>query len=764
LIHAAVARLLANVAEPAGTLLVLDDLQWAGPDALDLINMLARSASPMLRLVGAYRDTEVRPADPLGLLLADLAQARLARQHPLGPLGADEAVALLEDLLLDVAAGKRGLVEAVQQRAGGMPFFLVSYAQALQQGSVEGVPWDLAQGVRQRVALLPEAARRLLGVAAIVGRRVPRALLVAATGQPEEDVLVGLETACQARLLLEVADDGYVFAHDLVREVVEADVGAARRAVLHRRVAEALEGDPGGAAPELLAYHYGRGGLPDQAVLYLERAGDHAWGQRAPGAAEDHFRAALERLDERGRAHEAARVREKLGEVLYRIGRYDAAVAVLEQAAEAYRIAGDLDGQVRVTADLGRTHAVRGTTAAGLALLTALLERVERAGAFPPALATLSYVLSWLLFSVGQYEAALAGCERAAGLARAAGDDDTLIRTQGLRVNLLQMLGRLREALRVGEEMLGLPEEASYVEVHVIALRDLAYVYALQGTFETSRRLFDLSFTLTVQMENPSYLSLILALRGWLAALTGDGQRAHAELDQALALSRQADQSWYSPYPLIFLARLDLAEGASATATASLQEAGTLAERGGDLQALRMASGVMAEIEILEGHAEAATTRLVPLLDRPGREECDVTMVLPVLAWAQLELGQLDQATDAVEQALKRARPEEMRLVLVEALRVKALIALRRGEWDEAARSLEEGLALARAMPYPYAEARLLQVDGALHAQQGEPPAARERLEAARVLFARLGARMDIARVERALGALSQNDPPGVLR
>ncbi len=37
LIHAAVARLLANVAGPAGALLVLDDLQWAGPDALDLI-------------------------------------------------------------------------------------------------------------------------------------------------------------------------------------------------------------------------------------------------------------------------------------------------------------------------------------------------------------------------------------------------------------------------------------------------------------------------------------------------------------------------------------------------------------------------------------------------------------------------------------------------------------------------------------------------------------------------------------------------------
>jgi len=132
LIHAAVARLLANVAGPAGTLLVLDDLQWAGPDALDLICTLARGAPATLRLVGAYRDTEVQPADPLGLLLADMAQAGLARQHSLGPLAADEAVALLEDLLLDAAAGERGRVEEVLRRTGGIPFFLVSYAQALQ--------------------------------------------------------------------------------------------------------------------------------------------------------------------------------------------------------------------------------------------------------------------------------------------------------------------------------------------------------------------------------------------------------------------------------------------------------------------------------------------------------------------------------------------------------------------------------------------------------------------------------------------------------
>src|SRR5439155_26855573 len=127
-----------------------------------------------------------------------------------------------------------------------------------------------------------------------------------------------------------------------------------------------------------------------------------------------------------------------------------------------------------------------------------------------------------------------------------------------------------------------------------------------------------------------------------------------------------------------------------------------------------------------------------------------------VLAWAHLELGQVDQAAEAVGQALVRARREDMRLVVVEALRVQALIALRQGQWDEAARSLEEGLALARSMPDPYAEARLLHVNGRLQAQKGEPEAAQERLEAALAIFARLGASTDAGQVEQLLAGLSQ--------
>ena len=92
---------------------------------------------------------------------------------------------------------------------------------------------------------MPEVAREVLGVAAVVGRVVPPKLLRAVIARPEPMLLAALDAIRRARLLVETAEDGYRFPHDVIREVVEADLGPARRAALHRRVAEALASQAG---------------------------------------------------------------------------------------------------------------------------------------------------------------------------------------------------------------------------------------------------------------------------------------------------------------------------------------------------------------------------------------------------------------------------------------------------------------------------------------------------------------------------------------
>lgn len=287
LMFEAVSRFLANVGGPAGTLLVLDDLQWASNDALDLLSTLVRSAADTgLRTVWAYRDTEVGLRDVLSIALEELAQFRLAAHHTLAPLAPEEARQLLEVILDEIDEPEQGIQSTMRaqvlQRAEGIPFFIVSCAQGLRlrDGDTreDVIPWDVIHSVRQRVAALPEDAQMLLSLAAVVGREVPTALLVAAAARMEEDVAAVLEEACRRRLLIEERHGSH-FAHDVIREVIEADLGLARRQLLHRRVGVAMEALYADRLPdyyEMLAFHYQQAEIPQKALVYLVKSGDKA--------------------------------------------------------------------------------------------------------------------------------------------------------------------------------------------------------------------------------------------------------------------------------------------------------------------------------------------------------------------------------------------------------------------------------------------------------------------------------------------------------
>jgi tetratricopeptide (TPR) repeat protein/transcriptional regulator with XRE-family HTH domain len=749
LMFEAVCRFVANVATSAGTLLVLDDLQWAEADALDLLISLVRASATPLRVVGAYRDTEVDPHHPLTVTLADLAGAGLARQQRLRPLATMEVHHLL-DLLLDGRAGDRAaLAERITERTGGVPFFVVSCAQALHEGREEAIPWEVAQGIRQRVTALPAIAQEVLGAAAVaVGRTTQAAVLATMLEQPERVVLGALEAAWRARLLDDAG--GYRIAHDLIREVLEADLGPARRALLHRRMAEALEGRPGVGSAEVLAYHYGRSDAPERAVGYLEQAGDQAQVQHGHAAAEGFYREAVERLDSLGRHLEAGRVREKLGSVLLTSALYADALVVLEAATEAQRTAGDLEGVGRVEATIAVVHADAGTPTAGLArlepILTLLAERDPS-----PALAALYARQADLFNMLGRLGENLAATEQAARVAQLVGDDHQRAYALHTRGASLLCLGRLAEAVETEAAAIAVNEAVGDPYILCWSLIMLVNCHLERGACMAARQVAERALHLAERQGIRICAASATAQRGWASFLSGAWGMARRDLEEAAAMSRAIGPFWASAFFLFGLASLCLAEGADAEALHHLEECERLLQADEGAHARLAVARVLAVRDLLAGHPELARTRLAPLLE-PGVMEHDAAPVQSLLAWVLLALGEVGAAAELAQRAVARARDQHSHVLLVDALRVAALVAARQEHLVEADGLLQEGLSLARRLGYPFGEALLLHASSAVYAQMGQSEAASERLATAQAMCGQLGARADSERIAGLFG------------
>jgi tetratricopeptide (TPR) repeat protein/transcriptional regulator with XRE-family HTH domain len=769
---AAVERFLANMGGPGGTVLLLDDLQWASPDALDLLRTLvAAAAETGLRLVAAYRDTEV-PAGPLGLLLADLAPTGAVALRRLDPLAPPEADQLLSALLGEGWGGPRGaaLREQVLRRTGGVPFFLVSCDQGLvpRAAGADGqgadplpVPWSVAHSIRQRVAALPADARVLLGTAAVVGRTAPRAVLSAMSDQSPAQVLDALAAACRAWLLEEEGQDAYRFAHDVVREAILGDLGAARRAALHQRAAEVLEGLPGVRAAEVLAYHYTRSDVPQRALPYLEQAGDRARAQNAHEAAEGYYRELVERLDRWGRSLEAARVREKLGVLLTTAGRPAPALAVLEEAAQVYQTVGDQVSLGHVVALLADAHLLQGTPHDGLRRLLPVLALLEAAGA-GRVLVELHLARARFLFYLGRYQEELAAAEHAVDLARTLGDDLLLGRAQRQHAGAQNMV-RQGDAVPAFEEAIRLAEAAGDLRTLAEALNGLANVSLLTGAFDAASAYNERALDAATRLGDPLLAAHQINIGGYIAIHTGDWSQARRHIERGRAM-REAFGPWAQRSDMLcVLGLLCLVEGAWDDAARHLEEAAALAARFSIPGHYVWAQRLLAELELCAGRPAAARARLLPLLDGRQEYEEDAAFMLPSLALASLHLGDTAAAATTASRAVGRARAERILIALPEALRVAALVAAEQERWDEAAAALAEGLALTKGFRYPYAEARLRATSGLLAMRKQAPEQAQECLEAALTIFRRLGARKDGQQTEQALATL-QAAWPGNIR
>ena len=769
LLVSAAGRLLRAVAGPAGTLLILDDLHWAGPDAVDLLAaLLAAAGSPPLRVIGAYRDSETSAR--LDEFLADLARASLVRVLPLGPLSDADAGRLLLQL---APQGEQMpmVLPAIVRRAGGVPFFLVSYAEQVRGGGQGGaplaVPWTVAQVVGQRVAALPGPAQELLSVAAVAGRVVLHTLLAQVIGSDDEQVLQAVETALEARLLAEDGPDRYRFTHDLIRETVENGLSAARRRRLHRRIGQALERQPGVSA-ESLAFHFSHSGEDSTAAGYLELAGDQAQQRVAYAAAAEFYAAAAARLEVAGRPAEVAPVTEKQGVAWHRAGRYDAAITALEGALAGYRAADDAEGAARVTGRLANAHYRRGTSHDALGELADMAEGdpALAPGAASPGTLTWWEGLLLLLYAEGSYTKMVTLGRSLAQAGRAAGNSQ--MQAIGTRVEgaALIHLGRLAEgAALMAAALPADPQPGDERAVQAASL--LCAAYLSMGSLDHCAALSERMLAAAERAGDQLVTAMHTTMLAGVCYVRGDWDRGR-ELVRRAQECFAASSSPMAVRWVGVLAPALIWHGAWDQARAYLEGSLQAARSLRIVQDERTALTYLADLDLLDGRPQDAVTRLHPVTaGRPAPAAEDLTWdypveLLSVLAEAHLELSDLDRARAYAGCAVDHARRMGAWVQGIRALVVHGMVLARDGHHDLARAAYQEGLDRARAMPFPYGQARLLHADGLLDRQQQDHAAAHAKFAQALAILERLGADNDADRLRQAIAhtPLSEN-PPG---
>jgi DNA-binding SARP family transcriptional activator/tetratricopeptide (TPR) repeat protein len=312
---------------------VLDDLQWADADTLDLIHYLARRwvemGAPILLLLAIRQEAYAADAALREWL------ASLGRDAPVTRLLLDSLSGAAVEQLVNHLAGEGAAEETTVAFAAwlwaetrGLPFFIEALLQMLvEQGNLPVIDADqpvyefataldhvrsLAQvplppGVREvlqaRLAQQSKEAGALLLAAAVLGRPCTFERLCQVADLSEADALELLEALLDGRLLAERPSDRrpYTLAHDYIREVVYAESREARRRVFHRRALLGLEAS--GAAAAECAFHALAALLDEPAFRYSVAAGHEAFASYGTQEALTHFdmaRAVVRRMHDLG--------------------------------------------------------------------------------------------------------------------------------------------------------------------------------------------------------------------------------------------------------------------------------------------------------------------------------------------------------------------------------------------------------------------------------------------------------------------------------
>ena len=595
-------------------IIVIEDLHWIDGTSEEYLATLAEIVPGAPVLVVCTHRLGYRPP---------WREKSYMTQVALQPLAPEESLHIVRSVLAEDPAVD-ALHELIVAKAEGNPFFVEELARTVREQvglrTPMAVPDTIEEVLGGRIDRLAAEDRRLLEVAAVVGKDVPFSVVQAVAGFPESELRASFERLKAAEFLYETSpgpETEYTFKHTLTHEVAYGRLLEEARRALHARIAQAIERlyeDRLAEHVDRLAHHALRGGEWSKAVAYLRQAAARAAARSAHREAVAHLEqalVALERLPEgRVRTEQAIDIRLDLRLALLPLGELE---RILPYLREAERLAERLGDQHR----LGRLSVYM----TGQYYLTGdhdrALEYGERAQAITEALRDFSLEVATNAY-VGQIHL-VRGDYRAA--------------TAMFRKNVEALVGDLTQ------ERFGLPQLPA---VHsrlclVVSLAEL-------GEFAEGIVRGQESIRIAESIEQPLNLTVAVSGLGRLYLRKGDLELAIPILERGVELSRTWNLGIWFPPVASALGSAYAAAGRPADALPLLRESVERTAAMRLLSAQSPALTALGEGHVLAGHpAEALepARQALALAQQNGERGHE--------AWALRLLGEIALRSDPAD-------------------------------------------------------------------------------------------------------------------
>jgi class 3 adenylate cyclase/tetratricopeptide (TPR) repeat protein len=684
----AVRKLLETAAESAPVVAVFDDIHWAEPTFLDLLEHVAdlsREAPLLLLCLARPELLERRPGWGGGKLNATTLL--------LEPLSSTETDELLERLL-----GEAPLAPDLQQRirdaAEGNPLFveeMVALVEESGNGEVS-VPGTIQALLAARLDQLEPAERGVLERGSVEGRVFHRGA-VQALAPEETNVerrLIGLvrkELVRPDKPQL-AGEDAYRFRHLLIRDAAYDALPKATRGELHERFAAWLEqhGAELVELDEIVGYHLEQAyryrvelgvteeSLGRRAAARLSAAGHRSLAMGDGNAAAKLLGRAALLAEPSGR--EGVELLLGLASALVDLGELRDAAARQEEAVELARASGDRVLELRGACELGE---LRGVTAPSFTAEQAIDFGREAVRELEPLGDDQALAAAWALVATGEnmrgtWRGVESALEHVIEHARRTGD-------RRRETEALHLLGAsifwgptpLSTGLPRVEALLRDAGDDKWRETW--ALRPVLGFYAMQGRFGEARKLLARARSILEELGRTLDLYTLGFWSGPLEILAGDPGAAERELAASCAgLEASGETGWLSTMSalhaeaLYLLGRFEDAEAAvrisrdastsddyNAQALWRCAEAKLLAQRGRFDEAEQLAREAVATIDRIDevnnhAHVRMGLVEVLRLAERTAE-------AIPVLEEA---LGLYEQKGNEVMSDQARAVLHEL--------------------------------------------------------------------------------------------------------